>query len=72
MALNIRLCLLVGADTLRESWTLVTQLRASIMVGCKLAKCCCGEEKRGERREAGYKLTASLGIEIKKLYERDK
>jgi len=42
------------------------------MVGCKLAKCCCGEEKRGERREAGCKLTASLDTITKKLCERDK
>ena len=36
-------------------------LRASIIVGCKPTKCWGGGEKRGERGEAGYKLTVSLG-----------
>jgi hypothetical protein len=30
------------------------------------------EEKRGERREVGYKLTTNLGTRTKDLRERDK
>jgi hypothetical protein len=49
-----------------------TGLRASIIAGWKLAKCWGGGERRWERREAGYKLTAGLGTRTKKIYERDK
>ena len=47
-------------------------LRASIIVGFKLAKCWGGWEKGGEIREADCKLTASLCTGTKKPYERDK
>jgi hypothetical protein len=47
-------------------------LRASIISRCKLAKYWGEEDKRGERGEAGRKLTVGLDIKIKKLYERDK
>jgi hypothetical protein len=41
-------------------------IRASIIIGCKLAKYCGG----GERIETCCKLTAGLGTRIKKLCER--
>ena len=47
-------------------------LRASIITDCKHAKCWGGREKRGERGEAGCKLTAGLGTRIKKIYEKDR
>jgi len=50
---------------------IVSALRASIIVGCKLAKWWGGGEKGGERREAGCKLTASLDTGAKKLCERE-
>jgi hypothetical protein len=40
-------------------------IRASIIRGCKLAKCWCGEERRGEKREAGCKLTTGLAMRTK-------
>ena len=45
---------------------------SSIVVGYKPAKCWGGGEKRAERGEAGYKLTADLDKRTKKLYEKDK
>ena len=47
-------------------------LRASIIVGCKLAKCWGGVEMRGKRKEVGCKLAACLCIKTKKICESDK
>jgi hypothetical protein len=45
-------------------------LRASIIRGCKLARCRGGGERRGERREACCNLAAGLGTRTKKICER--
>jgi hypothetical protein len=47
-------------------------IRANITRGWKWVEWLGGEERRGERREAGYKFTADLDTRTKKFCEIDK
>lgn len=67
----------MGAKAEREprgvrSVELIVMIRSSIITHCKLPKCSCRGERRGERNEAACKITTSLDTETKKLSVRDK
>ena len=57
---------------LRQQASWKEALRASIIIGCKLAKCWGRREKGGERGETGCKLMAGFGTRTKEPYEKDK